>query len=549
MKIYLNLALITFLSIIFFQPAFAAQDSKLGFLVIAQDRGYLGNKDIQVIFHKFSKEYEANLVFVGRKYDGIGTEYSKHIKNAISKFNPKKVSKIVVLPLFLSKSNHILNKIQKSFSAYNKDKFEIKWAPSMSESYLIAQILLDRVNSISQDPEKERLAILGMGAVDEVSEKLIKKDYENFIDYVTERKSFKEVQVGIYYDHGVERKKRKAKNKQVDDNIIRYAAKKGNTLLIPFLIGPKYSHMMSMNHWLSQKFEEFDLKYSYESIVTHPNVLVWMKKIANQSTFDENKKIGVVVMPHGSTVPYNEAVEESIQPLKKKYPVELAYGMGDPFAIQDAVSNLEHKGVKEIVFIRMYAMSNQFKDITDYILGLDDILPENYKETFYTDKVPPQVRTSAIIKTFGGYEEDPLIGEIHLERIKEISKNPNEETIILLAHGAKTDEADIAWRQAMQTHLNTIQKKSVVPFQKVVALTTREDWPDKRKKALEQIKKEIELGNKNGRCIIISDRLYGSGPYDRLLKGVEYDINKKGLAPHANLTLWLENGIKGARVD
>ena len=236
------------MSIVFFQPAFAVQDSKLGFLVIAQDRGHLGNKDIQVIFDKFSEEYKANLVFVGRKYDGIGSEYSEHIKNAISKFDPKKISKIVVLPLFLSKSNHILNKIQKSFSAYNKDNFEIKWAPSMSESYLIAQILLDRVISISQDPENERLAILGMGAVDEVSENLIKKDYENFIDYVKERKSFKEVQIGIYYDHGVERKKRKAKNKQVDDNVIRYAAKKGNTLLIPFLIGPKYSHMMSMNH-------------------------------------------------------------------------------------------------------------------------------------------------------------------------------------------------------------------------------------------------------------------------------------------------------------
>ena len=89
----------------------------------------------------------------------------------------------------------------------------------------------------------------------------------------------------------------------------------------------------------------------------------------------------------------------------------------------------------------------------------------------------------------------------------------------------------------------------MVPFQKVIALTTREDWLDKRKKALEQIKEEIGLGNKNGKCIIISDRLYGSGPYDRLLKGVEYDINKKGLAPHANLTLWLENGIRRARAN
>ncbi len=80
----------------------------------------------------------------------------------------------------------------------------------------------------------------------------------------------------------VERKIRKEKNKEVDDNVIRSAAKKGNTLLVPFLIGPKFSHMMSMNHWLNQKFEEFDLTLSHESIVTHPNVLVWMKKVANK---------------------------------------------------------------------------------------------------------------------------------------------------------------------------------------------------------------------------------------------------------------------------
>jgi hypothetical protein len=96
----------------------------------------------------------------------------------------------------------------------------------------------------------------------------------------------------------------------------------------------------------------------------------------------------------------------------------------------------------------------------------------------------------------------------------------------------------------MQTHLDRIQKQSSDPFKKVIALTMREDWPDKRKKALEQLRMEIELGNKNGRCIIISDRLYGSGPYDRFLKGTKYDINKKGLAPHVNLTMWLENGIQ-----
>ena len=545
MRTYIGLVLLILLPVLTSNETFATQNANVGFLVLAQDRGHLGNKETQVLFDKFKEEYNSNLVFVGRNYNGIGSEYSDYIQDALSKFNPEKISEIVILPLFLSSSNNILNKIRTHFPAYNKGKFKIKWASNMSDSYLISQILLDRVNKLSQNQEKEKLVILGMGATDEETENEITKEYEKIANYIKQHKKFKEVSVGIYYDYGVGRKIRKEKNKEVDNLVIRTAAKRGDTLLVPFLIGPKYSHMMSMTHWLNQKFEKFDLKYSHETILSHPNVLLWMKKIANQSIFrEDNNKIGVVVMPHGATVPYNQAVEASIQPLKKKYLVEMAYGMGDPLAIQNAVSKLEKKGVKGIIFVRMYAMSNQFKEKTDYILGIDKTLPENYKEIFYTDRVPPQVRTSAIIKTFGGYEEDPLIGGIHLERIKEFSKKPAEETIILLAPGAKEDDLDNAWRKAMQTHLDKIQKESTVPFKKIIALTLREDWPDKRKEALEKIKGEIKLGNRNGRVIVISDRLYGSGPYTQFLKDIEYDINHKGLASHANLTKWLEEGIE-----
>ena len=548
MKKYLNLASIIFLSIMVFQPAFASQDSKVGFLVLAQDRGHLGNKDIKAIFDKFSAEYDANLVFVGRKYEGIGSEYSDYIQGALSKFNSKNISKLVVIPLFLSNSNPILVRVKKNFPTYNKGDYEVKFVPAMSESYLTSQILLDRVVTLSQKPDQEKLVIIGMGAIDEETEDSIKKEYEKIVDYVKARVPFKEVNIGIYYDYGVERKIRKVKNKEVDDMVIRTAAKRGDTLLVPFLIGPKFSHMMSMTHWLGKKFEEFDLEFSHEPILTHANSLLWMKRIANQNVSDRRKDlVGVAIMPHGATVPYNEAVETSIQPLKKKYPVELAYGMGDPLAIQDAITALESRGANKIVFIRMYAMSSQFKDKTDYILGLNEMLPEDWQEKFYTDKLPPQVRSSSIIRTFGGYEEDPLIGEIHLERIKESSKNPAEETIILLSHGAKTDESDKAWRKAMQNHLDRIQKNSAIPFKKVIALTLREDWPDKRKEALKEIKKEVELGNQNGRVIIVSDRLYGSGPYKHFLEGIKYDLNYKGLAPHANLTMWLEKGVQRVR--
>ena len=52
-----------------------------------------------------------------------------------------------------------------------------------------------------------------------------------------------------------------------------------------------------------------------------------------------------------------------------------------------------------------------------------------------------------------------------------------------------------------------------------------------------------ELKSEIGKVIIISNRLYGSGPYKHFLKGLKFDMNSKGLAPHPNLTNWLEKGI------
>ena len=248
----------------------------------------MGNKETEALFREFEKECQASLTFVGRKYDGIGSEYSEYIQEALSKHSSDKISKLVVLPLFLSNSNHILTKVKKNFDTYSKGSFEIEWAPAMSESYLTSQILLDQLGSISKNPANERLVVLGMGAVDEATEKSIRKEYEKIVDYLKLRMPFKEVNIGLYYDYGVEGKIRKNKNKEVDDMVIHTAAKRGDTLLVPFLIGPKYSHMMSMTHWLGKKFEEFDLQFKHESILTHGNTLLWMKKIANENIIDRN---------------------------------------------------------------------------------------------------------------------------------------------------------------------------------------------------------------------------------------------------------------------
>ena len=521
------------------RPKLKAQNHQIGFLVLATDRGFVGNNETLSVFQKFEKEYLAKIIFVGRKYDGLNSNYSGYIQNAFSSFDELSISKVVILPLFLSKYNHIYQEVKKHLPAYNF-KGQINWAEPMSTSYLTAQILFDRVKKISSNPSQEKLVILGRGAIDENSEQLMKKELEELSDYIKQRKIFKSIQVGIYYSYNAKEKLRALKDSKVDDMVIHTAAKKGNTLVIPFFIGPKYSNMMSLTHFFDRRFQDIDIYHNPEEILLHPNILLWMKKTANKyMPLHSHEAIGVVIMPHGATQPYNDAIEKTIEPLKSNYKIEMAYGMGDALTIQNAVSKLENKGIKKIVFVRMYPRSDQLKEKTDYILGLSEKIPKQWDGL-----IPPQIRSSSIIKTFGGYEEDNLIAGIFLERIKEISKKPSEETIILLAHGSSDDQAEILRKNKMKDHIDWIQQQFNPTFQNIKGVSLREDWPEKREKALSEIVNMIEEGNKRGKVIVISNRLYGSGPYKHFLKGLNFEMNSKGLAPHPNLTRWLEKGIK-----
>ena len=123
---------------------FKTEKPKIGFLVLAPDRGFVGNNETQTIFKKFNNEYLAKIVYIGRKYDGLNSNYSEYIQKALTGFNESSVSSIVVLPLFLSKYNHILKKVRKNIPAY-QFKGKIYWNETILESYLSAQILLDHV--------------------------------------------------------------------------------------------------------------------------------------------------------------------------------------------------------------------------------------------------------------------------------------------------------------------------------------------------------------------------------------------------------------------
>lgn len=512
---------------------------KAGFLVIAPDRGFLGNQEVVALVQELKKEYPAALGLVGREYTGVDGEYAVYLSRGVQQLKQAGATEIVAIPLFLSASDHVLKRVMSSLPAYTSG-VPVRWAPTMAGHYLIGQVILDRVEALSQQPEQEQLILVGIGAVDEASEKALKADSEKLLAYVKRYKRFREAETVIYYDREAEGAEKK--NQEIKAHVMAQISKQDRTLVIPAFIGPKFDHSMSLTAWMGKQFKDLNVAYREAELLPHPNVLLWLKKTANRYVSAAPSEIGVVIMPHGATQPWNDAVERTIEPLKRKYAIEMAYGMGDSKIIQDAVSRLEQRGVKRIAFVRMYALEDQMKPLTDYILGLTDTVPGDHGHD-HGAVAPSQIQSAALFSTVGGYEEYPGIAEVLCARIKEVSKDPAKETVILLAHGARTDEGNAKWLSVMNTNIERVKKDSRCASLKAIkAATVREDWPEQREKAVAAVRDMIQEDAKNGRVLVISNRLYGSGPYKKFLSGLDYVLNEKGFV-HPVITRWLEDEI------
>ena len=519
--------------------------AKTGFLVVAPDRGALGNQDITSLFAEFSASYApASLAFVGRDYRGVGSEYSQYVSRALIELREAGATSVVAIPLFVSSADPILQRVKASLPAYEYVD-RIDWAQSMSESYLIGQVVMDRAAELSRDADHEQVVIVGFGATDEANEKALQADVGKLSEYLARYRRFRESRTLVYYDQASPMAE--AKNASADAIMTQMAAKKGHALVIFATLGPKFDHTMALTSSLRNRFQEMNVSFSLHELVPHPNVLRWMKKSANAYLPAATEEIGVVIMPHGANLIWNDAVERMIGPLTSTYQVEMAYGMGDSVTIQHAVDRLETRNVRRIVFVRLYALARHLKDRTDYVLGLSNAPPSSGHGGHDGGRTPPQqIRSASLFASFGGYEESPEVARILHERIMQLSREPAQETVLLIAHGDRTDEGNAQWLSVMQAHIERLrQDPHCAQVKAIRAATVREDWPEQRDKAVKQIRLMIEEASKNGRALLVADRLYGAGPYKQLFEGLDYTLNDQGLA-HPALTEWLRTGIDRA---
>jgi sirohydrochlorin ferrochelatase len=216
-----------------------AVESKPGFLVVAPDRGFVGNQEVRTLVEEFKKEYPAALGLIGREYTGVEGEYAVYLSRAVQELKQAGATEIVAIPLFLSGADPLLKRVMPALPAYAAG-LPVRWASAMADDYLIGQIVLDRVNEISQQPDAERLILIGIGATDEASEKLLKTDVDRLLAYVDRYKHFRESESIVYYDREAEGAEKK--NQEIKAHVLAQIAKQGRTLIVPAFIGPKFDH-------------------------------------------------------------------------------------------------------------------------------------------------------------------------------------------------------------------------------------------------------------------------------------------------------------------
>jgi sirohydrochlorin cobaltochelatase len=264
---------------------------------------------------------------------------------------------------------------------------------------------------------------------------------------------------------------------------------------------------------------------------------------------------GVLIMAHGGSPEWNRTVLDAVEPLRDRYPVEVAFGMADACSLQEGVRKLEAQGVRSIGVVRLFISGASWYEETEKILGLRDGAPPaaasacgggqeghhgghgghdaHHSMAFFR----LDTRASFVLST-QGLSEAPEVGPILVDRAKSLSRAPEQEDVLVLAHGPGDDAENQRWLETIDARAAEI--RAALPFHRVEVLTLREDWPEKRQDAEKRVVDFVARAKAEGRkAIVIPFRLSGFGPYAEVLAGQEYVADQRGLLPHVNVTQWI----------
>jgi sirohydrochlorin ferrochelatase len=272
---------------------------------------------------------------------------------------------------------------------------------------------------------------------------------------------------------------------------------------------------------------------------------------------------GILLLAHGGSAEWNSRVTELAEKVNTARPTEVAFGMATRATIQSAVDKLVARGVTEIVAVPLFVSSwSTVITSTEYLLGLRADAPAalaNYAQMNHapagtsgaaaghenhaaaTDGTTP-VTSSVPVRMTPALNDHPIVADILASRARAISRDPEKEALIIVAHGPNDEDDNRRWLADMAALAERI--KQAETFASLEYFTLRDDAPKPvRDAATTELRGVVQGEVTAGRRVLIVPLLISFGGIERglreRLEGLPYTMADAALMPDDRLATWV----------
>ncbi len=266
---------------------------------------------------------------------------------------------------------------------------------------------------------------------------------------------------------------------------------------------------------------------------------------------------GILLLAHGGSDDWNREVLALAERVDPTRPVEVAFGMANKRTIRDAVDRLAEREVSSIVAVPLFVSSHSsVMRATEYLLGSRDEAPPELqafarmgarRDSERADDDPGLDRTAPLeasvpISVTTALDDHALVADILLSRVADVSRMPEDEVVVLVAHGPSSEEDNALWLDSMETLAERMRPHT--PVSRIECLTVRDDARDPvRSQATAELRAVVERALEEGKSVLIVPLLLSYGGIEvgirRRLEGLSYRMAEQALLPDERLSQWV----------
>ncbi len=257
---------------------------------------------------------------------------------------------------------------------------------------------------------------------------------------------------------------------------------------------------------------------------------------------DPNQETGALLLAHGYGEEGDLAFHNSMTDISSQHITTLSLGMSMMTSkhIECALSEIRQNGAKKIYIVPISSTPhNTLIQQWEYIFGLRNDHAYTKVKSVITDDV---VFLDPI-------SDHRIAKQIVLDYAQEISVDPKNETVVIIAHGPVGETDNELQLELMENLAAYVHDQG--NFNAVRPFTLQDDAPKEiRDRNVKQIKEFIENATLDGKKVLmVSNLMSGKGIQRKInedFSGLDYKFNSKGFLTHPLFKDWILESIESS---